>query len=843
MKKVLIISLLVSLVIFTLLILGYFYLKDTYVPKTLKVLIEDSVIKHTNLKIRIKSISYEILKGVVIEDISLFEEGQEPKDGPITVEQVRFNIMLFPSLEGKRIIIPTLYINGPSIKLQRGDKETWNIQEFLKKGTTEGKSKLPLVLSKIKVISGKVFVQDNAITPSINKEFRNFNLDINPGNLENIVFRLSSDVGSNLTSEGRIFAEGEINLKEQAITIKTETKDIELADIWRYFNMPNTNIKSFNLENMKANLDYSLSSKTLTISSDAQIENFDVDSLDISSRGKLKLSLNSSIESAFENPNISSLSGDVEFRDTEINGLKFLNSLKKIRAKFSIKDNYASLEEFEGLWQENKLKATAKIPLMPLQKNAGASPLTLDVYSEKLDTEELSIFLPEETLKTIEEISGKLNLRAHLEATMGQPAKLENKKFTVNAELFDLNLKLRALKNEISNINGSLILNETALNWKDINFSIYNQDFNTSGVVEDFNAPKLKFNVSSPLLNLRTQVSLNKENAEIENLSISSFDSTLIADGVVYFSEGEESRISLNTKIKLETSNLIHWLPQFEETLKQLGPKGNINLETQIQGPLLSFTDWALTLNAESESLKVARLNLDKLQLSYKQTNNIIKKLSFFGNLYGGNFKLKGKGEILPETFQLDLDVDIQNVDLAKLKSDTAFKDKDISGILSAKAILNAKRPIIETLSGEGELNIKEGKIWELKLLKGLGEILLLPEFSRINFNEGEATFRIADKRISTQDLTLASPQMNLAAEGWLGFDGMLNFDVYCEFSEEYIEHSADLRKLITNIFAEINKYLVVKVSGSLKQPEYKIMPKKLQLDILKPFKDIFGLP
>jgi hypothetical protein len=169
--------------------------------------------------------------------------------------------------------------------------------------------------------------------------------------------------------------------------------------------------------------------------------------------------------------------------------------------------------------------------------------------------------------------------------------------------------------------------------------------------------------------------------------------------------------------------------------------------------------------------------------------------------------------------------LNLDGTDLAKLKADTIWKDQNITGLFSATFL--AKGPLKEpdALAGEGSILIKDGRLWQLNLLKGLGQFLFIPEFENITFSEAKGDFIIHDKKVLTSNFELKSNPATLTCAGWADFKGNINFDILTEFSEEAIAQSNSLKKLFTAVLTQGDAYLAIKLTGSLKNPKDTISP------------------
>jgi hypothetical protein len=173
---------------------------------------------------------------------------------------------------------------------------------------------------------------------------------------------------------------------------------------------------------------------------------------------------------------------------------------------------------------------------------------------------------------------------------------------------------------------------------------------------------------------------------------------------------------------------------------------------------------------------------------------------------------------------------------------DTPARVKDIAGAIQAQVKLNGFSKYSEKLSGTGNIFISEGRLWQLDLFKGLGELLFTSNFANIVFNEGSCAFIIQDKAIFTDSLQLKSNFVDLAGSGRINFDGSIDGSINVQVNDENAPITGTLKDIATVIVGQAGKFGVIKISGTLKEPKYSFKP--AVGDILKSLKDvIFGAP
>ena len=838
MKKIIIILLVISSLL-GLSIWGFFYLKDTFVPTTLRNIIEETIKNNTNLKAKIGNITYELGKGVIIDDIALFENTAADKE-VLSVKKITFNVLLLPSLKGKQIIIPALYLKQPRLIIRRSGDKSWNLENYIKKDANSPKNPAPrIVVLKIDVSNGWLRFEDALLSPPLTKELSNFNLQVNPPNFQDITFKFTSNISDSLSKKAKVSAQGKYNLERQTLKAVYQLENLELADFKGYCAFPDFKLNSLAIQTLKSDFKYSFSSQELSLTSQAEVNNFDLKNKSLAFQGKAKLNITAYATSLLDNPNLKNLSVDLELSDSNISGLDKIGSLKKIKSKINIKNNLLTLDSLDCLWFDSYVKAKAKIPLEIIpENNPRKFPASIDLSGEKLKIEKLIPLLPDNLSKSIESVSGEIDLNGHIE--LDEIKRQENPRFNVTAKLKNASLKLTDFDQEISAISADVSAENNYLGWKNLTFSMgHLKDFNSSGSLENFAEPKIKLNLSNPLLEAKADILSKADRLEIGSLDVNSLDSRINIKGSLNLVNKENPSLAIGMEAKLNLSNLSKWLPEMGERIKQLNPRGIIGLKTKINGPLKRLGDCAITLAADSESLKINNLTFTNLKLKFNQADNLIDNLILDADTYGGKLIIDGTGQAYAKNFNLDLNGKVQNMSLEKLKADLGLKDQEMSGDINSNFKLNIKNPVENNITGDGRIEIKNGNIWQMRPFEGLAQLLVIREFSKINFKEGYAVFSIKRNRIYTEDLALTNPQMNLLAVGSLGFDGSLDFTVNCKFSEEYLKHSSDLRKTITGFFTQMQEYATIQVSGDVKNPEYKIIPAKMGIDFLKPLKDM----
>lgn len=128
---------------------------------------------------------------------------------------------------------------------------------------------------------------------------------------------------------------------------------------------------------------------------------------------------------------------------------------------------------------------------------------------------------------------------------------------------------------------------------------------------------------------------------------------------------------------------------------------------------------------------------------------------------YGGHLSLEGADvSQMAQAFRLP--------EASKIK---------LVGRLDGAASFSSTSAAPESLSGEGELSIHDGELWEAPVLKHVAEQSKAHRES-LTASEAAAVFQVADARVHLNRAALYSPALGLEGSGTIGFDGELDLKI-----------------------------------------------------------------
>lgn len=252
----------------------------------------------------------------------------------------------------------------------------------------------------------------------------------------------------------------------------------------------------------------------------------------------------------------------------------------------------------------------------------------------------------------------------------------------------------------------------------------------------------------------------------------------------------------------------------FDQVIKNLKERGK------------DFKGWEVTLKATSPEMVLRGFRLKGVYLAIQLENYQLTLKELRANLCQGN--LKGSFDLDLVSSEYVFQGDISQFDLKTMVEELSFSKKEVQGILEAKLSLKGNGAGLNNLSGHGHCIIREGKLWEFPFLGGLVVFLRVPYLEKVAFREGKANFTILDGIVMTRNLTLISDQVKLLAKGRIDFQGKIKDHIMVEisFSKGFLDDIPLIGEILSFVIDEAGKFIAqVEVTGSIKEPKYRLVP------------------
>ena len=195
MSRKLIITLTLIFVVFAgLFVYFHFY----FFPHKFRGLLLEHAQQVLKRKITLGEASFNLLSGIRISQLTVFEKNSN--DVPFFhADEVRFGILFAPLLQEKKVVIPSLSMKHPQVRLIREDEKRWNFSDLLSArpaGESPNKN-FDILLGSVQITEGKAFILEEA--PNDRSAGEPFSFSIDDINLHTD-FSVSQGIQTELTS-------------------------------------------------------------------------------------------------------------------------------------------------------------------------------------------------------------------------------------------------------------------------------------------------------------------------------------------------------------------------------------------------------------------------------------------------------------------------------------------------------------------------------------------------------------------------------------------------------------------------------------------------------------------
>ncbi len=208
-------------------------------------------------------------------------------------------------------------------------------------------------------------------------------------------------------------------------------------------------------------------------------------------------------------------------------------------------------------------------------------------------------------------------------------------------------------------------------------------------------------------------------------------------------------------------------------------------------------------------------------------------------NLYGGDASGSAQFDFLPAPQGTEFQFKLATRDalLQGLMADLSTQTNHLEGWLSGSVtVTKANTKSWSTVNGTGDLELKDGVIWDIPLFGIFSPVLngISPGLGNFRAGAGSCTFTITNGIIHSEDLQIRSPTVRLQYRGTLDFDSRVQARVEAELLRDVWL----VGPIVSTVLWPVTKMFEYKVSGSLSDPKLEpvyLVPKL----VLMPFHPI----
>jgi len=780
------------------------YANNVLLPVKLKAKITQELEKNLQKNVQIERLHYNIIKGLIVENFAIFDKTKEKTY--LSVKEISFQFLFFPLFQ-RKLIIPLVRINSPHIFLTLRDDNTLNIMDVLKKfGGEKEKPKFSLFILKMEVSNGRCQFRDEHTDPAYTKEAVDLKIGAGINLPHEIKFILQGKILNPQNNPSFISVTGEYDLRKQIFQGKAKLSNLIVNDYLYYLKQLPLAISEGSVDN--ADLEVKLKEEQLSVKGRMLAKNIKLRKDKFVLTGDF--AIEPDIKYEIKNKKLG-YKAILTLSNSDFSGLDYFQNISNIKGKIYLEEN--------KLWSDD-LKAQvldSSISIKAALDDFSNPYLKLNLSCGQVNLGKVASVLP--NLPKDLTINGNSTLELVMEGSL-KKLPLEIK---AASEVTSAKIETPLLKEPLNDIKGKLTFSANQLNWENLSFTYKQAPYNSSGNIVDFQHPQIDFNLASKELSLTTSLDIKDNLIKIKDCSGKYLSSNFDLKGTIDTQNSASPLLNINLESDFAIKDAFGLLSvNISEGLKKLKLDGKGKAAGFLKGNAKDIKNWNASFKLFFPSLSVYEFKLDNLSCSAQQKDGFLTIEDLTAKPYGGNLDAQFSLNPSSQVPAYNSKIILSNIDLQKLKMDTKLKEKDISGILDMKLNLQGTTAGPETLQGQGTISVKDGRLWELNLFKGLGEFLFMPIYDKVVFSNADANFLIKDKAIMIANSFLGSEKLELNCEGTLKFDGTLDLTLNSQINEDLIKDSPDIRKFTSAVLGNL---LVIKIGGTIQKPEYKIIP------------------
>ena len=137
-----------GVILIILIILGgaaYIYFNAYFLPVQLKEILSQKGREYLSRPVSFRKISYQPLKGIVLQDLVIYQK-DNPREPVLLVEEIYGNVLLPALFKNRQIIVPSITIVRPQLRLIQSGPEQWNFSDLLARPRSVKTAETPPVL-------------------------------------------------------------------------------------------------------------------------------------------------------------------------------------------------------------------------------------------------------------------------------------------------------------------------------------------------------------------------------------------------------------------------------------------------------------------------------------------------------------------------------------------------------------------------------------------------------------------------------------------------------------------------------------------------------------------------
>ena len=779
--------------ILTLLLSLLYYMVNIFLPARIEQETVRFIKNSLGKEIRISRVNIDVFKGIYFKDIRVYEEDT----GILYLEigQLKLVPFLLTSIPKKKLI-SSLYIENAYFNLKRNENKELNLPSldvFVRNS--------PILVKKVSV---------NNLTLDYEEKKEDFKQRFN--GIEFVGdFSLSGVLKLKLDWQDNLACRAEYRLTTRDLDADILLRDIDLSGFKPL--LKNTGFRKGLVKKAKISLS---GKKIYSLKMESIIEDFSLVKEDVEINGDLDLFCDMTYSK--ENT-LYDVRGDIH--NGRINGVFYVGNLSEVNGHFNLDKEALNIRSLQARIGGHKIKARGKVSADSLRSFLFKVYINLPLaqFVDLLKYARPFSFDYDEG----GEISSKFVIKGNL-----------MKKEADYYGTYDIDKASLGKLNDIR-IKGTLSKNRLTV--KEGSFDYMGMPIEIEGILNDFTCPDLTFFLGNSLWQVDVNAKCNKDKITLSKLLLRGKQTNILSKASIEIKKEPLLKVEGDGVLSLgEACNMLKLFKLNCPVLTKLNPQGLLQIKFKACGGL-DISKWEVKLIGQSPNVQAYNLSGKITQLDLYKDRDKFTVSPLVAQLQEGMMDFRVRLDFLNNSGLVNLI--LNDIDLSRIREQLALSCKELAGLMSFEGYIKTDDlSRWDNLKGTGKVLVKNGFIWEMSLLKGLGEILFIPDYDDIEFEEGYSDLILEDNNIIFENLELNSWKMDLIGAGKISLKGDAHFMLFPEFNPKLIAVSDGLRKVTTEFLGKSG--LVIEVKGNIKEQNLTYNMKPLFLSPLKAIKDFF---
>jgi hypothetical protein len=749
-------------------------------------LLVDEISRATGKKTFARSVRFDLIKGLVLDGIVIYDS----KNVIVRAREVSCGLII-PSLISRRVIVPAVTIESPRVNAERRPDGSFNLLELVPKGYVS-KSGMVVSVHKVVIRRGRIDLVDRMLDPAFKTSLTGVEAEAKLYLPVRITFKSFFAV----PAQTNIRISGEYILPTDALTADISSRSLSPEDF-----APYSRASGFRFPSGTVSVRAALSARGGILDADIKAETKNFSAAKDKMKAKIDCGVSARLQYRFKERKLD-YSGAIDIRRIDIDGIEGIGRIENVKARADFDPMRMSVTDIKA--DVIGLPWDAKVNIVDF-----ANPI-VDIYAHSA----VRLSALQETLKSHfgmklpTEIAGKGDVRLVMQTEPGKPAKVSG-----YLSVSDATADLGKGNFPIEHITGELRFDPKELKWQGINCSYRGVEYNASGNLSNFTSPRVQLDLASKDLRYTSVFSMKEKTILLRALDGRYLNSKFSTTGDISLEDPAVIYADLKGTFSLDLADL-RKMPQGSAGLRKMKLAGRVNADFELTGDIKEPASCYMNAKVKAKKMSACGLTFDDVTIALLQEQGVGHIKSMRSSFYGGTISVTARVDWLGKGMPYSANLDAIGVKLERLKEDTGFKDKDVSGDIKVYADMKGVLKDASRTSGIGHLGLAKGRLWQLNLFKGAGTLIFSSDFSDVVFTSGACDYKVSGNTFFIDNLVMKSDLLTLYGSGRIGSDRSV---------EGMIRPEIPLDATSSGSFASaVGKGTVIEISGTLKEPRFK---------------------